>query len=329
MDMVKNFAKFTHTLKSRRRQDDVMMGQWILNNVTPEYKNTLRTHEKQYRLEGGITSGLCLLKVLLQESYVENQALTSLIRRQLAKLDDKIMDLSYDIGKFVSYVTDLITKLHAQGETSSDLMTNLFSAFEKVTNSHCKSWLIHKKNAWEEGHGLTEKVDTPDALMEACKSKWNRLRMDGQWDILSTDEQIIALQATQKKQAQQLAKATGGRGRGRGGGRDSSGGRGRGSGRGRGPRKDSRKDLPEHLTKKPDDLNTTHQHKGKTWRWCCPETGGKCSGQWVVHKAQECKGVQRGPKRDTPPGGRGNQEKKVKLDQAVAAVADEDEDYQE
>lgn len=57
--------------------------------------------------------------------------------------------------------------------------------------------------------------------------------------------------------------------------------------------KKRRKDLgrkPNWLYKheKPENLFETRKWLENTYRWCCPETGGRCKGNWRTHSAEDC-----------------------------------------
>ena len=49
---------------------------------------------------------------------------------------------------------------------------------------------------------------------------------------------------------------------------------------------------PWHKEKpKPDKMKKPREYNNKKWYWCCPETGGKCTGIWRTHKPEECRGT--------------------------------------
>ena len=81
----------------------------------------------------------------------------------------------------------------------------------------------------------------------------------------------------------------------------------------------------------PENGQSVRLWKTKLWYFCHPNTGGKCDGQWRVHKPSECKGKansashytkmqeKRKAQSETPSGG---QEKKIKLAAAYQATLD-------
>ena len=70
-----------------------------------------------------------LLKVLVRESPLDTNATTSWIYTQLLVLDEYMLTVVSDIGKFNLHVQNLVGSLQAQVETSNDLITNLFKDY--------------------------------------------------------------------------------------------------------------------------------------------------------------------------------------------------------
>ena len=79
-------------------------------------------------------SGNLLLKVLVRESHLDTNATISWIITQLSSLDEYMMIIGSDIGKFNFHVQTLIGSLTAQGETSTDLLTNLFKGYAECSD---------------------------------------------------------------------------------------------------------------------------------------------------------------------------------------------------
>ena len=82
---------------------------------------------------------------------------------------------------------------------------------------------------------------------------------------------------------------------------------------------------------KEGELKKSRQWKDKPWYYCCPETGGKCSGNWRVHKPAECEGrsftFKDKNENNTPstPKTKGRALKLAKAFEAVASKADADD----
>ena len=47
---------------------------------------------------------------------------------------------------------------------------------------------------------------------------------------------------------------------------------------------------PEWMKSPPEEGVVSKMWKTKMWHYCHPTTGGKCDGEWRVHRPSECKG---------------------------------------
>ena len=65
-----------------------------------------------------------------------------MIRIKLANLDEYIVEVKHVIAKFNNYVKVLIEAPRARGDTSQDLITNLFQAYAAFSNQVLRQ--IHK-----------------------------------------------------------------------------------------------------------------------------------------------------------------------------------------
>ena len=68
---------------------------------------------------------------------------------------------------------------------------------------------------------------------------------------------------------------------------------------GENPRKKRKYEPPAWTKVRPpaDKLHDPKVVNGKTYWFCCKETGGKCSGRFVIHKPVDCKGKDFVPKK--------------------------------
>ena len=94
---------------------------------------------------GKYESGNLLLKVLVRESHLDTNATTSWIRTQLSSLDEYMMIIGSNIGKFNFHVQTLMGSLTARGETSTDLLTNLFKGYAKCSDKPFVAYMARKQ----------------------------------------------------------------------------------------------------------------------------------------------------------------------------------------
>lgn len=137
-------------------------------------------------------SGACLLKILIRESYLDSNATSSMIRFRLSELDDYLEEIDNDITKFNKYVKVLMHHLHARGETTNDLLANLFKAYAACSDQSFVRYIADLQNKWEENEDLTA-----NELMLKAETKFRILQSKDKWQAPSQqEEKLIALEAT-------------------------------------------------------------------------------------------------------------------------------------
>ena len=312
-DQVKSYELSFVNQDSRKAQDTAMLHDCIMNSVSKEGKAKLNVNEELYKF-GRRQGGACLLKVLIRESYLDSNATSSMIRIKLANLDEYIVQVKHDIGKFNNYVKVLVETLRARGETTSDLITNLFQAYAACSDQQFVKHIADVQSQWEDN----EKPLTEVQLMEKALKKYRLLKDRGVWEApTAQDAKIIALEA-------KIHKLTNGGRSKRKGDKDSKDGK----------KKKQKKEKPKWMFQRPkdEDLKKPREWNGIKWWYCSPDTGGKCQGVYRVHKPSECKSLkpkgESGPKKGT---GGGDDKVAVTVSQATIdpALSDiymEDED---
>ena len=308
--------------QTRAAQDTHMLYQCLMNSLSKAGKERVLVWEDQYTITNAMgeirESGALLLKVIIRESHLDTNATSSTIRSKLASLDKYIATIGSDIIKFNQHVMMLTDGLRARGETSNDLLTNLFDAYTAASDNTFVEYITRRQERYEDGEDIT-----PEALMNLAANKYKTLLQKGKWNAPTPEqEEIQALQA-QLKNLKKAAKKAGSR---RGDPKHSKGS-GK-SGKDKSSGKAQRKELPEWMNKAPPkaELKKSKMWQGKEWWWCHPDTGGKCDGVYRRHKPSECKGMQKKTKRnDAGEQPKEEAKKKARIAAAMAAVASEDD----
>jgi hypothetical protein len=78
---------------------------------------------------------------------VDTRATVSFIRIALSSLDTKMMALDSDISKFNAYVKTQVIALEARGETTTDLLVNVFKGYETAQDSEFALFIKRKRDA--------------------------------------------------------------------------------------------------------------------------------------------------------------------------------------
>jgi hypothetical protein len=173
--------------------------------------------------------------------------------------------INCDIETFNQYVTSQVEALAARGTESSDLLINLFEAYEIVPDRKFNKHIENKKDDYEEGAATTV-----NGLMHQALTKFKDLKRSKKWQApTAEEEQIVALvaQVEQLKQGTAKKKKSGEKG-------------------GEKQRKQRRDDDPKYawkLVKPKHGEPLTKDVNGKTYHWCPKHTA------WVLHDPGACR----------------------------------------
>jgi len=176
----------------RETQDTHMLYECIMNSLTDEGRAKLNIGDDMYTVgTNGRITGVCLLKILIRESHLDSNATSTMIRFKLSNLDDYLSEIDNDINKFHKYVKVLIDNLHARGETTHDLIANLFKAYAACSDQTFIKYMSDVQTRWEDDEALT-----PNELMQKAAHKFKILKSKDLWEAPSAqDEKITALES--------------------------------------------------------------------------------------------------------------------------------------
>jgi hypothetical protein len=227
-----------------------------MQSLTETAKQKILLHEEQYTVNG-IRSGACLLKVVIRESHLDSNATTKFIRESLSSLDTYMTKIDSDIEKFNDYVRDLVDSLSARGQTTEDLLANLFKGYAAASDRQFVDYMALKESNYDEGTNYT-----PEQLMQLARDRYAVLKQKGIWKAPSEDQQkIIALEAQLQKLTQKkvdAAKKT--------------------------TKPKDKIEKQEWMTVPPKEGQIEKNVNKKTYWWC------PIHNRWVRHKPEECQG---------------------------------------
>jgi hypothetical protein len=102
-----------------------------------------------------------------------------------------MMALDSDISKFNAYVKTQVIALEARGETTTDLLVNVFKGYETAQDSEFALFIKRKKDAYDEGGDITV-----TSLVDAAENKFRTRVLIKTWSVPTKEqEQILALTA--------------------------------------------------------------------------------------------------------------------------------------
>jgi len=173
-------------------------------SLTPEAYSKVANEKQTYTIRVGnedIYDGVCFLKAIIDIAYTNTRSSTADIQYNLSSLDTYMVTLKdSDIVAFHRYVKDNINKLAAAGESTNDLLVNLFKAYRSVKDKAFLTWVASKKSNWLEG--TLQLATNGTALMELAEGFYKDSIATGEWlKLTNEEEKIITLEA-------QLCEAT-------------------------------------------------------------------------------------------------------------------------
>jgi len=180
--------------QTRQAQDSMMLYTCLMASLSKTGKNKITVYKHDYTVPvtgGTMTSGAALLKIIIRECHIDTRATVRQIRSKLMSLPSYLASINQDIPAFNRYVLDLLEQLHARGETTHDLLANLFESYKSVTDKDFVALIKHKENQYDDG----EDIDV-HRLMHIAQQKYKTMVGDKTWDVPTKEqEQIVALEA--------------------------------------------------------------------------------------------------------------------------------------
>jgi hypothetical protein len=202
--------------QTKTAQDSFMACQCLLSSLSLDFLKTITAESQDYHLpaivaaDGPIPAGPLLLKIIISKAHVDSRATVTYIRTSLTELDDKMLDLDSDIKAFNFFVQTQVKSLAARGETSSDLLINLFKGYKVANDSEFQDFIRRKENEYEEGHDVGVNNLMADAVAKyrarLLSKKWSAPTKE-QGQILALTAQVQQLKSSNPKLKQQHSAA--------------------------------------------------------------------------------------------------------------------------
>ena len=264
----------------RNGQNASQMYTFLFESLTDEAKLMVLSDAEDYTIDTTdgttISNGPCFIKVIIRNTTVDTRSTVFHIRENLNRLEAKILEVSYDIEAFNLYVTAQVEQLAARGESSSDLLINVFAAYLAVPDKKFVEYIEKQKDKFDEGEEITYKK-----LMQVALIKFKDRKRSDKWQAPSAEEeQIIALTAQigdlkKAKSANTDAKMK------------NAGGKNKGA--------DAKKQAKSakmseryawKLLPPTSGEAKTKEVDGKTYHFCMNHNDGQ--GAWVIHHPDKC-----------------------------------------
>ena len=166
------------------------MFRFLRESLESKFHNKVTLSKNNYMVDGE-EDGPSLFKVIIMKSQLDTMATVSHIRENLSRLDEKMVELNYNIITFNEYVYQQTAALNARGQTSNDLFISVMRGYREIEDQNFRAYIEQKNNQYEEDGELSV-----DEFMAFSENKYKSLTQRGQWNQISKDkEDIIALKA--------------------------------------------------------------------------------------------------------------------------------------
>lgn len=286
LDITTNHGRFTlehlrtysetlvHT-QTRNAQENIQVVKCILSSLSLPGFRKVQTWHDDWHINGR-PSAFLLIKIIVREAFIDTQATTRILREHLSSLPSRLEDLKGDIDQLNAFIKVTQDQLSARGETTNDLLSNLFKGYLSSRDVTFRRYMEKKQEDYDDGTAFTI-----DGLMNQASNKFKSLVQSGKW-MAPTDEQakIIALEAKLSKMNKKPATSA-----------SSSGNRNQSNQKqgssGNSSKKNGKKPIPAWMTKWPGkafvDADQSKVVEGKTHWWC------KKHKRFCQHKTSDCR----------------------------------------
>jgi hypothetical protein len=154
--------------QDRNAQNATQMYMFLYVSIADETKLNILSDSGDYTIEIDdqlVPNGPMFLKTIIRTSIVDTRSTVFHIRENLNSLDTYMATVTYNIELFNQYVKGQTEALSARGETSSDLLINLFSVYGAVPDKKFVEQIERKKDKFDDGEDITFKTLMQVALM--------------------------------------------------------------------------------------------------------------------------------------------------------------------
>ncbi|KAL7559272.1 hypothetical protein ACA910_014622 [Epithemia clementina (nom. ined.)] len=174
---------------SRNAQNADMMYHFLIDSLESAYKAEVLLYQDDYTVTG-TPDGICLLKKIIELTYIDTRATTSHIRDTLIDMTSKLQVLGGNVTAFNKWVKAQVEKLSARGASAPDLITHLWKTYKTAPNCEFVAYIKDLKNIYDDGRADY----TSQSLMHLADDKYKAYIQSGEWGQPSKEQaEIVAL----------------------------------------------------------------------------------------------------------------------------------------
>jgi len=277
----------------REAQLSMQLYQCITKSLTEAGQAKVMLSHSDYIVDGS-PSGVALIKVIVRISYVDTNATVLTIRNNLSTLDTCMVTMDSNVEKFNDYVKTQMEALAARGETTNDIIANLFKGYKAASDDKFYKFIERKEESYEEGNDITH-----EQLMQQALNKYSSLVEKGLWKApTESEERIIALEA-ELKQVKAAARKSNKKRR---------------SQREKASKTSEKEKKPDWMSIEPKEgAPKTKTVNKKLYHWC------PAHKSWVRHAPKDCKKAKASEKSNK------DKDKNIRVERALTSVLQEED----
>ena len=151
MDHLRNYCETFVNGNNRLAQENMQMVQAILNSLSIAGFNKIQVWKADWTVQD-LPAALLLVKVIIREAFIDTNATTRILREKLSSLPEQLSLLNNDITALNSFVMVTLSQLAARGETSTDLLANLFKGYLSTGDRTFTSYIKKNRRNMMKGH---------------------------------------------------------------------------------------------------------------------------------------------------------------------------------
>jgi hypothetical protein len=165
-DVTQDVLSYVDT-QTKVAQDSFMAFQCISTSLGTEFLKTITMVAWKYHVGQDQTpAAYLLLKAIIMRAHVDTRATVTFIREALSQLDVKMSGLDSNITKFNIYVKSHVMSFEARGESTNNLLVNVFKGSQMAQDKDFAQFIKRKKDAYDKGADITVA-----SLMDAAENK--------------------------------------------------------------------------------------------------------------------------------------------------------------
>ena len=310
-EQIRNHAMSYINTQTRNYQNAYQIYECLFATLTDDARTKVATRYNEYNVTDQ-PDGLLFFKAIIATAQVDTPATVSQIRYKLMNLSQHMQDIDSDIEQFNIDVQTYVMALEARGNTTSDLLVNLFRGYKSASDETFRKYICDREDDYNDG---TLPNLTPEKLMSLAVNKYRTLVDDNSWNQESAQQkQIVALNAQLQKFLGEKNKTAPNPNT-----KDAAKGGKTGNGKGKDKKTAKNRKYPDWKYKAPSgNAPRSKTIKGKQFYWC------KHHELWCEHTEDQCrkaKGNTDGAKKVAD----NNNGPKLQINRNLAAISTDDD----